>query len=93
MIRLTVSESRVGMFPAVLEALNKPDHILIRRGARKNEGKLIVEGIDKYCYHKHLLDKTQTASRNDLIKWPGVFLSVFSWGNWREIIRKKADQK
>ena len=58
MICLTVSESRVGMFPAVLEALDKPDHILIHRGARKNEGKLIVEGIDKYCYHKHLLDKT-----------------------------------
>ena len=50
MICLTVSESRVGMFPAVLEALDKPDHILIHRGVRKNAGKLIVEGTDEYCY-------------------------------------------
>ena len=56
MICLTVSESRVGMFPAVLEALDKPEHILIHRGVRKNAGKLIVEGTDEYCYGAILIN-------------------------------------
>ena len=56
MICLTVSESRVGMFPAVLEALDKPDHILIHRGVRKNAGKLIVESTDEYCYGAILIN-------------------------------------
>ena len=56
MICLTVLESRVGMFPAVLEALDKPDHILIHRGVRKNAGKLIVEGTDEYCYGAILIN-------------------------------------
>ena len=40
MICLTISESRVGVFPAVLEALDRPEWIMIHRGVRKNEGKL-----------------------------------------------------
>lgn len=50
MICLTISESRVGVFPAVLEALDRPEWIMIHRGVRKNEGKLIVEGVEEYEY-------------------------------------------
>ena len=50
MICMTVSEKRVGVYPAVLDALDRPDYILIRRGVRHNEGKLIIEGTDEYCY-------------------------------------------
>ena len=50
MICMTISESRVGIFPAVLDALGNPEWIMIHKGVRKNEGKLIVEGVEEYCY-------------------------------------------
>ena len=43
---LTISESRVGLFPAVFEMLGYPKRIAIRRGINANEGKIIIEAAD-----------------------------------------------
>ena len=43
---LTISESRVGLFPAVFEMLGYPKRIAIRRGINANEGKIVVEAAE-----------------------------------------------
>ena len=46
LLHLTVSENRVGLRMAVLDALGRPDGIIIRRGIKVNEGKLVVEAAE-----------------------------------------------
>ena len=46
MICLIVSTNRVGLYMSVLEALGKPEGIMIYRGINHNEGKLIIEAAD-----------------------------------------------
>lgn len=46
LLHLTVSERRVGLRIPVLNALGRPDGIVIHRGIKANEGKLIIEAAD-----------------------------------------------
>ena len=46
LLHLTVSENRVGLRMTVLDALGRPDGIIIRRGIKANEGKLVVEAAE-----------------------------------------------
>lgn len=46
MLRLTVSENRVGLYMPVLDALDRPSGIIIHRGINGNEGKLIIEAAE-----------------------------------------------
>ena len=43
---MTVSENRVGLQWPVLDALDRPDRIMIHRGVKSNEGKLVIGGTD-----------------------------------------------
>lgn len=46
LLHLTVSENRVGLRMTVLDALGRPDGIIIRRGIKANEGKLVIEAAE-----------------------------------------------
>ena len=46
LLRLTVSETRVGLYMPVLDALGRPDGIIIHRGINGNEGKLVIEAAE-----------------------------------------------
>lgn len=46
LLNLTVSERRVGLHLSVLDALGRPNGIVIHRGIRANEGRLIVEAVE-----------------------------------------------
>ena len=46
LLRLTVSENRVGLYMPVLDALGRPDGIIIHRGINGNEGKLVIEAAE-----------------------------------------------
>ena len=46
MLCMTISENRVGLYWPVLDALDRPDRIMIHRGVKTNEGKLVIEGTD-----------------------------------------------
>ena len=47
MIRLTVSEDRVGLFKPALEAIVRPEYILFHKGVNHNAGKLMLVAADK----------------------------------------------
>ena len=46
LLHLTVSENRVGLRFPVLDAIGRPDGIVIHRGVRANEGRLIIEAAE-----------------------------------------------
>ena len=46
MLCMTISENRVGLYWPVLDALDRPERIMIHRGVKTNEGKLVIEGTD-----------------------------------------------
>ena len=46
MLCMTISENRVGLQWPVLDALDRPDKIMIHRGVKTNEGKLVIGGTD-----------------------------------------------
>ena len=46
LLHLTVSENRVGLYMTVLDALGRPDGIIIHRGINGNEGKLVIEAAE-----------------------------------------------
>ena len=46
LLHLTVSENRVGVRMTVLDALGRPDGIIIHRGIKANEGKLVIEAAE-----------------------------------------------
>lgn len=46
MLCMTISENRVGLYWPVLDALDRPERIMIHRGVKTNEGKLVIQGTD-----------------------------------------------
>jgi len=89
---LTISESRVGLFPAVFEMLGYPKRIAIRRGINANEGKIIIEAAEdvpgsilvdydrrKFSfYSKEIIDLLKDLIRQQVQGdfCPGIFYTV-----------------
>ena len=69
LLHLTVSENRVGLRMTVLDALGRPDGIIIRRGIKANEGKLVVEAAeyDPDNYYDGVMAPMPTSSMTPLV--------------------------
>ena len=47
MLRLTVSEDRIGLYKPVLETIGNPNYIKFQRGVNANAGKLVLEAAEE----------------------------------------------